>query len=407
MKRLVIIGAGASGLFAASQLKNIDLEVIIVEKNNKTGKKLAITGKGRCNLTNHEDISNFFDKINTNKDFLYSSFYTFTNIDTENFFTSKGLDLVVERGNRVFPKSQKASDVVDLLNREIICKNIKILLNKNVQSIKKENNKFLIKFLDDYIEADYIIIATGGMSYPTTGSTGDGFRFAKFFGHKIVDPKPALVPIEITNDFIKDLIGISLKNVNLTYYKNNKKVISEFGEMLFTHFGISGPIVLKICNYVNKGYFLLDLKPYFTEEELDKKILSIFEKEKNKDLINGIKSLTTLRIIPTLIYLSKIDPNKKIHQITKEERKRLVYFLKNLRLDVKGLRDIKEGIITKGGVCTDEIDPSTMESKLINNLFFIGEVIDVDANTGGYNLQIAFSTAYLASLCIKERLNEN
>lgn len=180
MKRLVIIGAGASGLFAASQLKNIDLEVIIVEKNNKTGKKLAITGKGRCNLTNHEDISNFFDKINTNKDFLYSSFYTFTNIDTENFFISKGLDLVVERGNRVFPKSQKASDVVDLLNREIICKNIKILLNKNVQSIKKENNKFLIKFLDDYIEADYIIIATGGMSYPTTGSTGDGFRFAKF-----------------------------------------------------------------------------------------------------------------------------------------------------------------------------------------------------------------------------------
>lgn len=280
MKRLVIIGAGASGLFAASQLKNIDLEVIIVEKNNKTGKKLAITGKGRCNLTNHEDISNFFDKINTNKDFLYSSFYTFTNIDTENFFISKGLDLVVERGNRVFPKSQKASDVVDLLNREIICKNIKILLNKNVQSIKKENNKFLIKFLDDYIEADYIIIATGGMSYPTTGSTGDGFRFAKFFGHKIVDPRPALVPIEITNDFIKDLIGISLKNVNLTYYKDNKKVISEFGEMLFTHFGISGPIVLKICNYVNKGYFLLDLKPYFTEEELDKKLLSIFEEEK-------------------------------------------------------------------------------------------------------------------------------
>lgn len=282
MKRLVIIGAGASGLFAASQLKNIDLEVIIVEKNNKTGKKLAITGKGRCNLTNHEDISNFFDKINTNKDFLYSSFYTFTNIDTENFFISKGLDLVVERGNRVFPKSQKASDVVDLLNREIICKNIKILLNKNVQSIKKENNKFLIKFLDDYIEADYIIIATGGMSYPTTGSTGDGFRFAKFFGHKIVDPRPALVPIEITNDFIKDLIGISLKNVNLTYYKDNKKVISEFGEMLFTHFGISGPIVLKICNYVNKGYFLLDLKPYFTEEELDKKLLSIFEEEKIK-----------------------------------------------------------------------------------------------------------------------------
>lgn len=190
--------------------------------------------------------------------------------------------MVVERGNRVFPKSQKASDVVDLLNREIICKNIKILLNKNVQSIKKENNKFLIKFLDDYIEADYIIIATGGMSYPTTGSTGDGFRFAKFFGHKIVDPRPALVPIEITNDFIKDLIGISLKNVNLTYYKDNKKVISEFGEMLFTHFGISGPIVLKICNYVNKGYFLLDLKPYFTEEELDKKLLSIFEEEKIK-----------------------------------------------------------------------------------------------------------------------------
>lgn len=282
MKRLVIIGAGASGLFAASQLKNIDLEVIIVEKNNKTGKKLAITGKGRCNLTNHEDISNFFDKINTNKDFLYSSFYTFTNIDTENFFISKGLDLVVERGNRVFPKSQKASDVVDLLNREIICKNIKILLNKNVQSIKKENNKFLIKFLDDYIEADYIIIATGGMSYPTTGSTGDGFRFAKFFGHKIVDPRPALVPIEITNDFIKDLIGISLKNVNLTYYKDNKKVISEFGEMLFTHFGISGPIVLKICNYVNKGYFLLDLKPYFTEEELIKNYYQYLKKKKIK-----------------------------------------------------------------------------------------------------------------------------
>lgn len=228
----------------------------------------------------------------------------------------------------------------------------------------------MIKFLDDYIEADYIIIATGGMSYPTTGSTGDGFRFIKFFGHKIVDPRPALVPIEITNDFIKDLIGISLKNVNLTYYKDNKKVISEFGEMLFTHFGISGPIVLKICNYVNKGYFLLDLKPYFTEEELDKKLLSIFEEEKNKDLINGIKSITTLRIIPTLIRLSKIDPNKKIHQITKQERKRLVYFLKNLRLDVRGLRDIKEGIITKGGVCTDEIDPSTMESKLINNLFY-------------------------------------
>lgn len=283
--------------------------------------------------------------------------------------------MVVERGNRVFPKSQKASDVVDLLNREIICKNIKILLNKNVQSIKKENNKFLIKFLDDYIEADYIIIATGGMSYPTTGSTGDGFRFAKFFGHKIVDPRPALVPIEITNDFIKDLIGISLKNVNLTYYKDNKKVISEFGEMLFTHFGISGPIVLKICNYVNKGYFLLDLKPYFTEEELDKKLLSIFEEEKNKDLINGIKSITTLRIIPTLIRLSKIDPNKKIHQITKQERKRLVYFLKNLRLDVRGLRDIKEGIITKGGVCTDEIDPSTMESKLINNLFLLVKLL--------------------------------
>ena len=369
---------------------------------DKLGKKLYITGKGRCNITNGVSIENFFDNIVNNKTFLYSSLYSFTNEDMILLLKNYGLETKIERGNRVFPVSDRSSDVIRTLEKFLLDTNVNIILNTNVVDIHYKSNKFIVEVeKNQKIEFDKLILATGGISYPATGSTGDGHRFAKKFGHKIQKLKPALVPIEIENKWIEDLQGLSLKNVELTSYVGKKEIYREFGEMLFTHYGISGPIALTTSSFINKYNgedirFSLDLKPSLSREKLDKRILRDFELYKNKQISNGLFDLLPQSIIPVVIKESSINERTIINQITKAERKRLVDNIKGLNLKYKNLRPMKEAIITSGGISIDEIEPSTMESKLIPGLFFAGEIVDVDGLTGGFNLQIAYSTGYLA-----------
>ena len=402
MEKIGVIGGGPAGIIAAGYAGARGKNVILIEQNNKLGKKLYITGKGRCNITNASPIDTFFENIVTNKSFLYSSLYSFTNEDIIKLLKNYGLETKIERGNRVFPASDKSSDVIKALEKFLFDNNVNLILNKKVVNIKHENNKFIIYFSkDDYLEFDKIIIATGGMSYPATGSTGDGYKFAQNFGHHIQKLKPSLVPIETKEEWVKDLQGLSLKNVKLVTYVDKKNIHEEFGEMIFTHYGISGPIVLSTSNYINKYdekniKFHLDLKPALSEEKLDKRILRDFELYKNKQIKNGLNELLPQRIIPIIIKKSNIDEKKFIHQITKSERNRIVDNIKTLKLTFKEFRPIKEAIVTSGGILVNEIEPSTMESKLVPGLFFAGEIIDVDALTGGYNLQIAYSTGYLA-----------
>lgn len=400
MSKVVVIGAGPAGMMAAITASKNN-EVILIEGNDRLGKKLFITGKGRCNVTNNKDISEFFNYIPGNPYFLYSSLYTFTNEDTINFFENEGIKLKVERGGRVFPKSNKSSDVIKGLSKAMAKCNIKIMLNSKVSSIIKSGNKITAVEINNsnIINGDHFIICTGGASYPLTGSRGEGQKFAKELGHQIKELKPSLVPIEIKDKVVKDLMGLSLRNIELTIYENNKKVFKDFGEMIFTHFGISGPIVLSGSRFIkdNKNYeILIDLKPALDLKDLDLRIQKDFKKYINKDFKNSLDDLLPKKIIPIIIKLSKIDENKKVNEITKEERKNLVYIIKNFKLIAKGLRPIDEAIVTAGGVDTKEIDPSTMRSKIIDNLSFAGEVIDVDAFTGGYNVQIALSTGYIA-----------
>ena len=413
--KIIIIGGGPAGMMAAITAKknHPDYEVMLLEKNNSLGKKLLITGKGRCNITSSLDISNFIQNIPGNGMFLYSAFQNYTNKDIINFLEKNGVKTKEERGNRVFPLSDKAKDVLDAFEREIKKFNIKVCLNTNVKEIIKKE-KFMIKTdrLND-LEADKLIIATGGMSYPVTGSTGDGYAWAKRLGHTVQPIKASLVPLEIKEK--QDCIsmqGLSLRNVSIKIKDivKNKSIYEDFGEMLFTHFGVSGPIILSasahLIRYKNieellrneKVKLYIDLKPALTEEQLDLRIRRDFEEFKNKEFQNALGKLLPKKMIDYVIEKSKINPNKKVNEITKEERRYLVSLLKGLELTIKCTRPVEEAIITSGGINIKEINPSTMESKIVKDLYFPGEKIEVEGYTGGFNLQIAYSTGYTAGL---------
>jgi predicted Rossmann fold flavoprotein len=400
MSKVVVIGGGPAGMMAAIAASDKN-SVVLVESNDRLGKKLFITGKGRCNITNAKDISEFFEYIPGNPNFMYSSLYSFTNEDTMNFFEKLGVELKVERGDRVFPKSDKSSDIINAFSDALKNNKVEVKLRSKVAMIEMGDNKINHIVLEDntIIKGDYFIICTGGVSYPLTGSRGDGLVFGKAAGHKIIKPKPSLVPIELKETWVKELQGLSLKNVKIKILEGKKVLFEDFGEMLFTHFGISGPIVLSASRVVNENKSLnvsINLKPALTDEELDKRLQKDFQKFINKDFKNALDELLPQKLIDVIVRLSEIDENKKVNSITREERKRLIHLIQNLDFSIKGLRPVEEAIVTAGGIDTKEIDPSTMKSKLIHNLSFAGEVIDVDAYTGGYNIQIAISTGYLA-----------
>lgn len=403
MRELIgVIGGGPAGIIAAGTAGSLGKDVILIEKNERLGKKLFITGKGRCNITNASSMDLFFENIIKNKNFLYSSLYSFTNEDIVKLLKENGLSVKVERGNRVFPESDKSSDVIKALTRFLEKNKVDYRLNSNVIDLYFDKNKFVVKTDKDVFLFDKLILTTGGKSYPTTGSTGDGYKFAKKFGHTIVDLKPSLVPLEIDAPWVKDLQGLSLKNVRLKAYNGKKIIHEEFGDMIFTHYGISGPIVLSMSNHINKKYkdisLGIDLKPALDNEKLDNRILRDFELYNNKQLKNALNDLLPQKTIPWIVEYSNIDPEKKVNQITKNERNNLVNVIKNFGMHFKDFRPIEEAIITSGGISVKEVDPSTMESKIIPNLYFAGEILDVDALTGGYNLQIAYSTGYIAGM---------
>ncbi|MBU3110814.1 NAD(P)/FAD-dependent oxidoreductase [Clostridium lacusfryxellense] len=401
MSKVIIIGGGPAGMMAAVTASSKH-HVVLIEKNDKLGRKLYITGKGRCNITNAKDIGDFFENIPCNPNFLYSSLYSFTNEDTMNFFKALGVNLKVERGDRVFPESDKSSDIIKAFNNELANKNVEVLLNSKVKKLIRDNQRIVGVELanGNIIYGDYFILCTGGLSYPKTGSSGEGLTYTRGLGHNIITPRPSLVPIEVEELWITDLQGLSLKNVELKIMNSkNKNIYKEFGEMIFTHYGISGPIVLSASSFVKDGeklMALINLKPALSEIQLDKRVQSDFLKYANKAFKNSLNDLLPSKLINTIIQLSNIDEDKQVNSVTKEERRTLVNLLQNLPLHIKGLRPIEEAIITSGGVDTLEIDASTMKSKKIDNLSFAGEMIDVDAYTGGYNLQIALSTGSLA-----------
>lgn len=404
-KRIAVIGGGPAGMIAAATAGSLGKDVILFEKNSKLGKKMFITGKGRCNITNAGEVEELIENIVANKSFLYSSFYSFTNNDIIELLKAYGVETKIERGNRIFPVSDKSSDVIKAFERYLNNNRVKIELNKEIKFIERlEDGKFKIVFTNS--EEQYfnkVIIATGGMSYQQTGSTGDGYIFAKSLGHSITNLKPALIPCEIKEEWVKELQGLALKNVMISAYVEDRRIFEDFGELLFTHYGISGPIVLTMSSYINKYYgkkikIVVDLKPALTNEKLETRVLKDFEKYSKKQFKNSLEDLLPRKLIPLIIKLSKIDEDKFVNQITREERKGLVNLLKNLKMSFSDFRPINEAIVTSGGVSTLEIDSSTMESKIVKGLFFAGEVIDVHALTGGYNLQIAYSTGYLAGL---------
>lgn len=400
MSKVIVIGAGPAGVMASIAASKSH-DVILLEGNEKIGKKLFITGKGRCNVTNSKDISEFFDYIPGNPYFLYSSLYTFTNNDTIEFFRENGVELKVERGGRIFPQSDKSSDILRGLSSALKSAKINIKLNSKVTNIGYENNRIIYVEVNNNqkLYADHFIVATGGVSYPTTGSTGDGHSFSKKLGHKIVELKPSLVPVELDSSYQKELAGLNLKNISLSILKKGKSIYKKQGEILFTNFGFSGPLVLSGSRFItdNEEYIAkIDLKPALEINELDLRIQKDFKKYLNSDFKDSLNELLPKQLIPIIIKESEIPENKKVNAITKEERKKLVSILKGLQFNIKGLRPIKEAIVTAGGVDTKEIDPSTMKSKLISNLSFAGEVIDIDAFTGGYNVQIALSTGFVA-----------
>lgn len=401
MKRVIVIGGGPAGLIAAGISALKGNQVILIEKNNKVGKKLAITGKGRCNITNIEDMDTFFNSVMCNKKFLYSSFYGFNNYDVINFFEDNGVKTKVERGGRIFPVSDDAKQVVNALEKYATKNGVKIITDTKVTNIVTTDNKVeAVKTDKGIYECDAIVVATGGMSYPGTGSTGDGYKFAKKLGHNIVKCTPALIPFNIKEDWVKQLQGLSLRNVKITVRDmDNKNLCEDFGEMLFTHFGVSGPIILsassRLKNKLDRELKLsIDLKPAIDSDTLDKRLIRDFEKYNKKDFKNALDDLLPQKLIPIIIHLTGIDANKKIYNITKIERKNIVELLKNLECTITGTRSMKEAIVTAGGIDVKEINPKTMESKIIDGLYFAGEVIDLDALTGGYNLQIAFSTGH-------------
>lgn len=404
---IAVIGAGAAGLIAAGTAASLGADVLLFETNPKVGRKIYITGKGRCNVTNNCETSNILANIPVNPRFLYSALGNFNAQDTMNFFESLGVPLKTERGNRVFPISDKASDIVDALFSYVKKQGVKIVFH-TVNDVLEHQNGFLIKTDDKQFTVDRVIITTGGASYPATGSTGDGYRFAKNFSHSIVSPRPSLVPLVEKGNTCEKLMGLSLKNVRLTALENNKKIFEDFGEMLFTHFGVSGPLVLSASAHMrhfgSKDYkILIDLKPALDDKTLDKRLLNDFEKYKNSDFINALGELLPRKLIPVIIELAGINPHTKVHSITKAQRASLSRLIKAFPVEISGARPISEAIVTTGGVNVKEINPKTMESKKKTGLYFAGEVIDVDAYTGGFNLQIAWSTGRLAGISASKR----
>ena len=406
MHKVIIVGAGAAGLMAAGKAAERGLYVSLVEKNDRVGKKLLISGKGRCNITNNTDIEGLIDNIPGNGNFLYSAFYNFSNSDLIAFLNANGLETKVERGGRVFPVSDVSRDVVETLYRYATGMGAKVILKSPVKEILVREGRVTGVALNDgrTMESSSLIIATGGFSYPGTGSTGDGYEMARRVGHTVTPLRPSLVPLLTGEDWVPELQGLSLRNVAVTIInKSGRKVFSDFGEMLFTHFGVSGPLILSASRHIlDYGYrdvrLVIDLKPALSEETLDARIQRDFEKYTRKQFQNSLDELLPQKLIPVIVKLSSIPGEKPVNQITKEERHRLTRLLKAFEMTITGSRPITEAIVTAGGVCTDEINPSTMESKLVKGLFFAGEVIDVDAYTGGFNLTIAFSTGCLAGM---------
>ncbi|MDD2502767.1 MAG: NAD(P)/FAD-dependent oxidoreductase [Clostridia bacterium] len=404
-KKIAVIGGGPAGMMAAATAGSRGLDVTLMEKNQKLGRKLYLTGKGRCNITNNADMEEFIANVPTNAKFLYSAFYTFTNQQLIALLNQLGLKTKVERGNRVFPVSDKSSDVIKALEKHLDNNHVQRLTGEVEKLIIENNQISAVKLKDNcVVPCDCVVVATGGISYPATGSTGDGYRFAGELGHTIVSTKPSLVPLETTEGWPAQAQGLSLRNISVSVIeKRNRKIFEEFGEMIFTHYGVSGPVILSASSYLRKmesGRYriLIDLKPALSEEQLDARIQRDFTKYARKNFSNSLDDLLPQKLIPIIVQLSEIQGDKPVNQITRDERHALVTILKGLGLTIKGFRPINGAIITSGGVSTKEIDPSTMESKLISGLFFAGEVIDVDAYTGGFNLQIAFSTGYLAGM---------
>lgn len=407
MKRIAVIGAGPAGLLAAAYAKNENTSVEIFDGNEKVGKKLFLTGKGRCNITNIASKEEFMQNIPRNPRFLYSAFNTFFNSDIISIIEKNGVPTKVERGGRVFPASDKSSDVIKALLKFVNGRGVNINLNTRIKSVEKTDAGFLLNMYDGTSAGfDSVIIATGGVSYPSTGSTGDGYEFARSFGHTVTRTVPSLISLITEENWTGELAGLSLKNVVLTAYKGKNKVYSELGEMLFTHTGVSGPLVLsastRIADEPQGAKLFIDMKPALDEATLEARVLRDMEQNKHRQMKNAIQGLLPSRMVPIVLMLAGIDPEKTTDSFTKAERRQLVAVLKSIPLNVKAASDISEAIITRGGINIKEVNPKTMESKLVPGLYFAGEVLDVDAYTGGFNLQIAYSTGVAAGLAAAE-----
>lgn len=405
MKKIVVVGGGAAGMMAAIKAAERGNRVILVERNERLGKKVFITGKGRCNVTTSKDIEEIIKNIPGNPYFMYSPLYTFSNADLMSMIEAKGVKLKVERGDRVFPESDKSSDIIWCLEKYLRDNNVKIMLDTRVTDIVQRDGRIHSVEINggEKIECDSVILATGGKSYPLTGSTGDGYDFAKRLGHTIEEIRPSLVPLVTKEEWVRELMGLSLRNVEVRAKANNKVIYKEFGEMLFTHFGISGPIILSASRRITdflpgEVEVFIDLKPALDNNELDRRILRDFEGMKNKHFKNSLDELLPKKLIPIFIKLTGIDEEKPVNSITREERLKILKLIKEFKVTVIKTRPIEEAIITRGGVNVKEVDPSTMESKLVKNLYIVGELLDVDALTGGFNLQVAFSTGYCAGI---------
>lgn len=407
MRKIIIIGGGAAGLIASATAAKRGEDVTVIEKNARPARKIMITGKGRCNVTNAcFDLDDLINNVVTNKRFMYSAFSSFMPYDTIALIEEMGVPTKIERGNRVFPVSDKAVDIVDALVKNAKQSGVKFL-EGTVTSFNVENNVIKSVNLADgsTVDGDAFAICTGGMSYRSTGSTGDGYALAKSVGHSIVDVEPALVSLVASNGFVPKLQGLSLRNISVKLLDGEREVYSDFGEMIFTHYGVSGPVILSASSHMthpkeHNYKIVIDLKPALDEQTLDKRIQRDFTENTNKDFINSLSKLLPNKLIPVIIKLSGIEPSEKVNQITKAQRQNLVHLLKNFTVNISDFRPINEAIITSGGINVKEINPKTMGSKLVDNLYFAGEVIDVDAYTGGFNLQVAFSTGYLCGMNI-------
>ena len=413
MNKIIVIGGGPAGMLAAVSASGDNTKVILLEKNDKLGKKLFITGKGRCNITNSADTSVIMKNIMTNPKFMYSALEAYDNNDICRDIESEGCKVKEERGGRMFPVSDHSSDVIKALSNMLDKAGVEVRLRSEVKKIEKTEEGFTVFFSTGKKEnADAVIVATGGVSYAATGSTGDGFEFAKSFGHTVTDLKPSLVPLVTSDGWCKDLQGLSLKNTGLKMYSAGKLIYEDFGEMMFTHFGITGPMILSASSYYYKRksddvIIHLDLKPALSEDVLDERILREISENHEKHFINMLPALLPAKMIPVIARMSGIEDHKKCGDIKKEERKKLLHLLKDLEIHVTGTRGFEEAIITKGGISVKEVSPKTMMSKLADGLFFAGEALDLDALTGGFNLQIAWSTGYLAGRSCREYLSEN